>query len=150
MVNTEGPDGEHGRLPGVLRFWSQAPAAVPDRIPRWKIPVPSHLLGHPAGRRRVDSAGSISTRTNGFRPDDVLHWTRVTQNWNYMCAECHSTNLQKELFLSGKGLPYHLVEIDVSLRSLSRSGFGPYRLGRKGGSRKQSGYLPRYGTGSSA
>ena len=32
-------------------------------------------------------------------PDDVLHWTRVTQNWNYMCAECHSTNLQKELFL---------------------------------------------------
>jgi tetratricopeptide (TPR) repeat protein len=27
-------------------------------------------------------------------PDDVLHWTGIQQNWNYMCAECHSTNLE--------------------------------------------------------
>ena len=27
--------------------------------------------------------------------DDPLHWTGREQNWNYMCAECHSTNLQK-------------------------------------------------------
>ena len=27
-------------------------------------------------------------------PDDELHWTGLQQNWNYMCAECHSTNLQ--------------------------------------------------------
>ena len=26
---------------------------------------------------------------------DPLHWTGAYQNWNYMCAECHSTNLQK-------------------------------------------------------
>ncbi len=26
---------------------------------------------------------------------DELHWTRVSFNWNGMCAECHSTNLQK-------------------------------------------------------
>ena len=26
-------------------------------------------------------------------PDDELHWTGRLQNWNYMCAECHSTNL---------------------------------------------------------
>ena len=26
--------------------------------------------------------------------DDVLHWTGRYFNWNYMCAECHSTNLQ--------------------------------------------------------
>ncbi|MFV1983344.1 MAG: tetratricopeptide repeat protein [Thiohalomonadales bacterium] len=24
-----------------------------------------------------------------------LHWTQADQNWNYMCADCHSTNLQK-------------------------------------------------------
>jgi hypothetical protein len=23
--------------------------------------------------------------------DDVLHWTKLNQNWNFMCAECHST-----------------------------------------------------------
>lgn len=27
--------------------------------------------------------------------DDPLHWTGREQNWNYMCAECHSTHLQK-------------------------------------------------------
>jgi predicted CXXCH cytochrome family protein len=28
-------------------------------------------------------------------PKDPLHWTRPNFNWNYMCAECHSTNLKK-------------------------------------------------------
>jgi len=28
-------------------------------------------------------------------PDDVLHWTRRHFNWNYMCADCHSTHLDK-------------------------------------------------------
>jgi Flp pilus assembly protein TadD len=28
-------------------------------------------------------------------PNDILFWTRIAQNWNYMCAECHSTNLLK-------------------------------------------------------
>jgi len=27
---------------------------------------------------------------------DTLHWTGIDLNWNYMCAECHSTNLQKK------------------------------------------------------
>ena len=27
--------------------------------------------------------------------DDWLHWTNQAQNWNSMCAECHSTNLKK-------------------------------------------------------
>ncbi len=27
-------------------------------------------------------------------PGDELHWTGRYQNWNYMCAECHSTNLE--------------------------------------------------------
>jgi len=27
--------------------------------------------------------------------DDLFHWTGMLQNWNYMCAECHSTNLRR-------------------------------------------------------
>ena len=27
-------------------------------------------------------------------PDDPLFWTGREQNWNYMCAECHSTDVQ--------------------------------------------------------
>jgi len=26
---------------------------------------------------------------------DELHWTRRAQNWNFMCADCHSTNVRK-------------------------------------------------------
>ncbi len=26
---------------------------------------------------------------------DILHWTGPNFNWNYMCADCHSTNLKK-------------------------------------------------------
>ena len=26
---------------------------------------------------------------------DELHWTRPSQNWNFMCADCHSTGLRK-------------------------------------------------------
>ena len=28
-------------------------------------------------------------------PADWLYWTNAGQNWNGMCAECHSTNLKK-------------------------------------------------------
>ncbi len=30
-----------------------------------------------------------------IRHDDPLHWTRLNQNWNFMCAECHSTGVAK-------------------------------------------------------
>ena len=26
---------------------------------------------------------------------DPMHWTGIDQNWNYQCADCHSTNLRK-------------------------------------------------------
>jgi len=30
-----------------------------------------------------------------IKPNDWLYWTNNGQNWNGMCAECHSTNLRK-------------------------------------------------------
>ncbi|MGI9327504.1 MAG: tetratricopeptide repeat protein, partial [Pseudomonadales bacterium] len=29
------------------------------------------------------------------KPDDVLHWTKGAYQWNFMCADCHSTAVQK-------------------------------------------------------
>src|SRR5262249_2425953 len=26
---------------------------------------------------------------------DVLHWTSLNQNWNYMCSDCHSLQVKK-------------------------------------------------------
>ena len=36
---------------------------------------------------------------------DVLHWTGQNFNWNYMCADCHSTNLKKNYDVQTKS--YH-------------------------------------------
>jgi len=30
-----------------------------------------------------------------FPAEDPMHWTGLQQNWNYMCAECHSTDLRR-------------------------------------------------------
>ena len=36
---------------------------------------------------------------------DPLHWTGPNMNWNYMCADCHSTNLKKNYDVKTK--TYH-------------------------------------------
>lgn len=49
-----------------------------------------------------------------IRPDDILYWTRISQNWNYMCAECHSTNLKKNYDATTGRYNTTWSEIDVS------------------------------------
>ncbi|MEI7982572.1 MAG: multiheme c-type cytochrome, partial [Bacteroidota bacterium] len=48
-----------------------------------------------------------------MRPDNWLYWTNQAQNWNSMCAECHSTNLQKNFDLSTKS--YHTSWSDINV-----------------------------------
>jgi tetratricopeptide (TPR) repeat protein len=45
---------------------------------------------------------------------DELHWTRPSFNWNSMCAECHSTNLQKNYDSKEAVYKTSWSEIDVS------------------------------------
>jgi tetratricopeptide (TPR) repeat protein len=45
---------------------------------------------------------------------DVLHWTGPLQNWNFMCAECHSTNVRKNYDLQADSFRTTWSEIDVS------------------------------------
>ena len=47
-------------------------------------------------------------------PDDWLYWTNNGQNWNGMCAECHSTNLQKNYNPETHVYNTTWSEIDVS------------------------------------
>ncbi len=47
-------------------------------------------------------------------PDDWLYWTNNGQNWNAMCAECHSTNLRKNFDPHTKIYNTTWSEIDVS------------------------------------
>jgi len=46
--------------------------------------------------------------------DNWLHWTNQAQNWNSMCADCHSTNLQKNYDHINDTYNTTWSEIDVS------------------------------------
>jgi Flp pilus assembly protein TadD len=46
--------------------------------------------------------------------DDILHWTGPYQNWNYMCAECHSTDVHKNYDAAKDAFATRWSEIDVS------------------------------------
>ncbi len=46
-------------------------------------------------------------------PEDWLYWTNNAQNWNGMCAECHSTNLRKNYDLEGDTYQTAWSEISV-------------------------------------
>lgn len=45
---------------------------------------------------------------------DPLHWAGLQQNWNFMCAECHSTNLQRNYNPATKSYATSYSEINVS------------------------------------
>ena len=44
---------------------------------------------------------------------DVLHWTGPNMNWNYMCADCHSTNLKKNY--DAKTRSYHTTWSSINV-----------------------------------
>ena len=69
-------------------------------------PLQQYLVEFPGGRLQTLAFtwDSRSAEDGGQRwyhqfpdeyiePGDELHWTGPQQNWNYMCAECHSTNV---------------------------------------------------------
>ena len=45
--------------------------------------------------------------------DDELHWAGRNQNWNYMCADCHSTDLRKNYEPTRKSYATSWAEICV-------------------------------------
>ena len=64
----EFPDG---RLQALSLAWDSRPSEKGGQ--RWFHIYPDEAIKH----------------------DDILHWTKLNQNWNFMCAECHSTGLRK-------------------------------------------------------
>ncbi len=66
-------------------------------------PLQQYLVPFPGGRYQcVPVAWDVAKAQwyhlypdEPMREGDPIHWTGRLQNWNYMCAECHSTNVQK-------------------------------------------------------
>ena len=61
-----------------------------------------------------------------LKPDNWLYWTNQAQNWNSMCAECHSTNLQKNYNLESKS--YHTTWNDINVNCEACHGPGSLHI----------------------
>jgi len=113
FVKTDGPDGKPGEFEVKYTFGV--------------YPLQQYLVAFPDGRLQALRA-SWDTRpaTDGGQrwfnlypgehidAHDTLHWTRLNQNWNYMCADCHSTNVQRNYDLASNTFKTSWSEINVA------------------------------------
>ncbi len=64
-------------------------------------------------KKWFDMAGMVYPAED-LKPDSWFYWTNQSQNWNGMCAECHSTNLQKNYNLEQDSFNTTWTDIDVN------------------------------------
>src|SRR5262249_54072465 len=57
-----------------------------------------------------------------IKHDDVLHWTKLNQNWNFMCAECHSTGVRKNYDAANDRFATRFAEISVGCEACHGQG----------------------------
>jgi tetratricopeptide (TPR) repeat protein/ssDNA-binding Zn-finger/Zn-ribbon topoisomerase 1 len=113
MVRTEGPDGQLAEYEVAYTFGFD--------------PLQQYLAKLPNGRMQTlplcwDTRPAADGGQRWFHiypdepipPDDVLHWTGPAQNWNHMCAECHSTNVRKNYHAAEDHFETTFSEVDVS------------------------------------
>ncbi|MDH3751734.1 MAG: tetratricopeptide repeat protein, partial [Gammaproteobacteria bacterium] len=108
FIFTEGPAGEMAEFEVRYTFGIE--------------PLQQYLVPFPGGRLQALSVAWDTEEQRWFdlypdatfSADDWLHWTRNGQNWNGMCAECHSTDLQKNYDAETKTFNTIWSEVDVS------------------------------------
>ena len=112
-VSTDGPDGALQEYRVVYTFGVD--------------PLQQYLIKFPGGRLQAlnvcwDTRAAAEGGQRWFhlypdeevRHDDILHWTGPLQNWNYMCAECHTTDLRRNYQPESDSYATTWSEIDVS------------------------------------
>jgi predicted CXXCH cytochrome family protein len=112
-VNTQGPDG-------VLHDFEIRYTFGVSPLQQYLVPMPGGRLqaftvawdARPAiegGQRWYSLAPNAPSM-----PADPLHWTGRGYNWNFMCADCHSTGVRKGYEASADSFHTTLAEIDVA------------------------------------
>ena len=68
---------------------------------------------------------------------DELHWTGPGQNWNYMCAECHSTGVRKNYDATSRRFATSYAEVNVACEACHGPGSDHVGWARKEGDWKR-------------
>jgi len=88
-------------------------------------PLQQYLVQFPGGRMQVPRLSYDVIKKKWFNQyagqnipsHDWLHWTGNAQNWNTMCATCHSTNLRKNYDIKSDTYKTSYSIINVSCES---------------------------------
>ncbi|MEI8325561.1 MAG: ammonia-forming cytochrome c nitrite reductase subunit c552 [Betaproteobacteria bacterium] len=112
-VNTDGPSGKLGDFEILYTFGV--------------APLQQYLIALPGGRLQAFGiAWDSRAQSQGgqrwlhlypgqnIKAGDPLHWSGLEQNWNYQCADCHSTHLQKHYNAETRSFASTWSEINVS------------------------------------
>ncbi len=121
FVETDGPDGKLATFEVKYTFGLD--------------PLQQYLVAFPDGRLQALSlAWDSRPKDKGgqrwfhlypseeVRHDDVLHWTKLNQNWNFMCAECHSTGVRKNYDAANDRFATTWAEISVGCEACHGQG----------------------------
>ena len=123
LVETDGADGKLATFEAKYTFGVD--------------PLQQYLIEFPDGRLQALSiAWDARPKEQGGQhwfhlyPDenidhnDVLHWTKLNQNWNFMCAACHSTGVRKNYDASHDRFATTWAEISVGCEACHGQGSG--------------------------
>ena len=121
FVETDGPDGKLAAFEVKYTFGID--------------PLQQYLIEFPDGRiQALSIAWDSRPKDQGgqrwfhlypneeIKHDDVLHWTRLNQNWNFMCAECHSTGVKKNYDAANDRFHTTWAEISVGCEACHGKG----------------------------
>ena len=111
FINTQGEDGLNHDYEVAYTFGY--------------FPLQQYLIAFPGGRFQSSRVSWDSRDKKWFHQyagqkvyhKDWLHWTGNSQNWNTMCASCHSTDLQKNYDEDTDSYNTTWKEINVSCES---------------------------------
>jgi tetratricopeptide (TPR) repeat protein len=98
FVTTEDADGQLREFPIRYTFGVYPLQQYLVELPNTNL----HALGVAWDSRLSADGGQRWFHVYGderIDHDDVLHWTRMSQSWASMCADCHSTGLEKKFDL---------------------------------------------------
>jgi len=87
-------------------------------------PLQQYLVAFPGGRLQTLPWAWDTKKGHWYYlqdpvpdPDDWLHWTRGAMNWNAMCSDCHSTDVDKNYQADSATYDTRWSEINVGCES---------------------------------
>jgi predicted CXXCH cytochrome family protein len=121
-VETDGPDG-------ALAEYEITHTFGVDPLQQYLIPLPGGRLQalSIAWDARAKAAGGqrwFHLYEEPIRHDDELHWSGAQQNWNFMCADCHSTDLRKRYDAAKATFDTSWAELNVACEACHGPGSG--------------------------